>query len=77
MGVGDASTRRARFYGGHLLFSLFGDAVMKDVHDSSTFDWVETLCDNTQQNSAIPSETEVNVKSEINCVTPLRTKEIK
>jgi hypothetical protein len=50
---------------------------VKDKHDASTFDWVETLCDNTQQNSAIPSETEVNVKSEINCVTALRTTEIK
>lgn len=30
MGVGDASTRRIRFYGGHLLPSLFGDAVMSD-----------------------------------------------
>jgi hypothetical protein len=29
MGVGDASTRRIRFYGGHLLPSLFGDAVMR------------------------------------------------
>lgn len=77
MGVGDASTRRTGFHGGHLLFSLFGDAVMKDVHDSSTFDWVETLCDNTQQNSEKLSQTEVNVKSENDCVTPLRTKEIK
>ena len=50
---------------------------MKDVHDSSTFDWVETLCDNTQQNSEKLSQTEVNVRSENDCVTPLRTKEIK
>ena len=30
MGVGDASTRRARFHGRHLLPSLFGDVVMSD-----------------------------------------------
>lgn len=48
---------------------------MIDVHDSQTFDWVDTICDNTQQNSAIQSETATNLKSENNCVTPLRTKE--
>ena len=47
---------------------------MKDVHDSSTFDWVETIGDNTHSNKDKPSETEAPaVKTNNHCVSDLRT----
>jgi hypothetical protein len=49
---------------------------MKDVHDSSTFDWVETIGDNTHSNKDKQSETEQEapaVKTNNHCVSHLRT----
>ena len=49
---------------------------MIDKHDFNTFDWVDTVCDNTQQNSTKPSETKENLLTNDNTVTSVTAKEL-
>jgi len=47
-----------------------------DKHDFNTFDWVDTVCHNTQQNSTKPSETKENLLTNDNTATPVAVKEL-
>lgn len=49
---------------------------MIDKHDFNTFDWVDTVCDNTQQNSTKQSETKENLLTNDNTATPVAVKEL-